>query len=306
MNLNKIGFSETARVWYFKIAFVVCIMVSAFFMQVEPGCSAAPKTPCDPEYMDALESRAWLEAEREIAQNQNLIFKPDSVLELTCFDYFLNEAASNFPENRQFSETDRWDGWPEGFSDVTTDIALTEVVFGPFASYLGANFLGDFGAYLNNRRFPDYTEVMMPAVDGGVSYGCNQMQMVWLQARCMNFNEQNDFDGFYDFAYYEEVNPRQEEAEWAMMCVDPDPRIAPARVSAFNEDQDLFNVEVEFLAPEGNGAPYLEDDIVTHLDLILPGGCNLCIPTGITVQRPDLGTYPEMVCTNPGCPAPGG
>src|SRR5437016_4882806 len=47
---------------------------------------ATPTTPCDPEYMDALEARAYLEAQREVAQNQNYILKPDSVLEYTCFD----------------------------------------------------------------------------------------------------------------------------------------------------------------------------------------------------------------------------
>ena len=45
--------------------------------------SYAQNSPCDPDYYESLEARAWLEAQREITQNQNLIYKPDSALEYT-------------------------------------------------------------------------------------------------------------------------------------------------------------------------------------------------------------------------------
>ena len=73
-------------------------------------------TPCDPDYYESLEARAWLEAQREITQNQNLIFKPDSVLEYTCFDNHLRELADHADE--MFSETTRWGG-----SVLTTPVA---------------------------------------------------------------------------------------------------------------------------------------------------------------------------------------
>ena len=65
-------------------------------------------SPCDPLYYDSLESRGWLEAQREITQNQNLIFKADSVLEYTCFDRFANELAQHARD--MFSESTRWGG----------------------------------------------------------------------------------------------------------------------------------------------------------------------------------------------------
>src|ERR1044072_4359830 len=73
----------------------------------------AASTPCDPEYMDALEARAYLEAQREVAQNQNYILKPDSVLQYTCFDLFIGHFASdpNWGVNCDqwpFSDSCRW------------------------------------------------------------------------------------------------------------------------------------------------------------------------------------------------------
>ena len=295
-----------------KLGMKLCLYLCAALLSVSVSFSsyAQPTSPCDPEYMDALEARAWLEAQREIQQNKNYIFKPDSVLEYTCFHGFLDEAASNFGGHRQFSETDRWDGHPVDFSNETTDIALTNVVLAPMNAWLVANFHteGDMGAYLNNRTPVEY--VLVDAVDGGRAYGCAEMQAVWQVARCMQFNEELAFDGFFDFAYYEGEDAREEQNAWALMCETPDPRVGAARVTAFNEDQVLFNVETEIPAAEGNGAPYLEDDIVTHLDFILPGTCDgPAVATGITVERPDINggsPYPERVCTNPGCTNPPG
>ncbi len=304
-NLKKVSFSESLGV---KLGLFLCAVLLS--LSVSTSSFAQPTSPCDPEYMDALEARAWLEAQREISQNQNFIYKPDSVLEYTCFDYFLNEAASNFDENRQFSETDRWDDVPVGFTDFTTDEALEQVVFEPLITYLTSNFNTiDFnaGAYLNNRTEEEYEP--QDLVDGDIEYECEEMQKVWNIARCSNFNpnEQIEFDGFYDFLYYEDDGePRQESENWELMCEEQDPRFAQARVTAFNEDQDLFDVTDENIEAEGNGAPYLEDDIVTHLDWILPSGdCIGTVPTGITIQRPDLGTFDEIVCTNPGCSSNG-
>lgn len=304
MKLKKLFFSGKSGI---RLALFICAGV----LSLAATSHAQPTSPCDPEYMDALEARAWLEAQREIAQNKNFIFKPDSVLEYTCFAGFLDEAASNFNPSRQFSETDRWLGHPDGFSYETTDIALTQVVLQPVIDYLTNNFNsdGDMGAYLNNRRLIEY---LPPPAITGADYTCNQMQQVWLAARCMNFNEapENAFDGFFDFAYYQANDPRRESNIWAMMCNVPDPRIPLARTSAFNEDEALFDVGIEIIEAEGNAAPYLEDDVVTHLDFILPGTCDgPAIATGIRVERPDINggaPYDERVCPNPGCTNPPG
>lgn len=305
MKLKKLLFYRKTNI---RFALLVCAVVLSFSASTYAQDATSP---CDPEYMDALEARAWLEAQREIMQNKNFIFKPDSVLEYTCFHWFLNETATSWDPGRQFSETDRWNGHPDGFSYESLDIALTNVVLAPLSSYLSTNFnvMGNMGSMLNDRGpDPHLPKSRVQSTDYAV---CEMMREVWHKARCMNFNEPdyNDWDGFFDFSYYEGTDPRQEGSGWSMECRTPDPRIASARVVAFNEDQDLFNVgspeDTDDNAADGNDEPYEEDDVVTHLDYILPGTCEgPAIDTGIMVERPDLNSgapYPERVCPNPGC-----
>ena len=320
MNLKPIGFANRLKNKVFLLLAGLLLTVSVAMPAI------AQDSPCDPQYMDALEARAYMEAQREIAQNKNLIYKPDSVLEYTCFDFFLNEAASNFATNRQFSETDRWGGYPTGFDVDTTDIALTQVVLLPLTDYLNNNFNStgvDVGEYLNNRAIippPGQYADLQTSVDGTIAYTCAEMQRVWRSARCENFipPSEQDYDGFFDFEYHTTTDPRDEFNGWDMECTTPDPRLVAARTTAFNADANaplpLYDVGAgnEIPAPAGDGAPYLEDDIVTHLGMILPDpACpaNL-VPTGVQVVRPDLNggaAYPENVCMNPGCSyTPGG
>ncbi|MGH1377552.1 MAG: hypothetical protein ACRBB3_01905 [Alphaproteobacteria bacterium] len=85
------------------------------------GVGGDERNTCDPEFWDVLKDRAWMEAQRELTQNQNLIPRPDSVLEMTCFDSFLDElgshADSNFPSNPRWSEG--------GFSGIIIDGILS-------------------------------------------------------------------------------------------------------------------------------------------------------------------------------------
>ncbi len=84
-----------------------------------PGALNNPLNPlveerntCDPDFYDVLKDRAWMEAQRELTQNANLITRPDSVLTVSCFGDFLDHAgayagytslisgsAGNFPGN---------------------------------------------------------------------------------------------------------------------------------------------------------------------------------------------------------------
>ncbi len=61
---------------------------------------------CDGNFMNQIYSRAWLEGSREVIMSEQLIHKPDSVLEYTCFDQFVNIAAHNAGE--AFSESQKW------------------------------------------------------------------------------------------------------------------------------------------------------------------------------------------------------
>ncbi|PCI56977.1 MAG: hypothetical protein COB36_01530 [Alphaproteobacteria bacterium] len=73
-----------------------------------PALFGTGRNTCDPEFWDVLKDRAWMEAQREVTQNQNLFPRPDSVLEMTCFDSFLDElgshADSHFPSHPRYSQ----------------------------------------------------------------------------------------------------------------------------------------------------------------------------------------------------------
>ena len=135
----------------------------------------------------------------------------------------------------------------------------------------------------------------------------------------MEFMDANNSDSFRDFSWYESRDPRQFRppsfqcpvaGNNAIQGIQAQTAFGQARTEAFNGDQAMFDVD------NGNvldGNPYLEDDLVSHLDMILPGtGCggSAVVPTGVTVQRTDVNgntPYPEFVCSKPGCSAdPGG
>ncbi len=66
------------------------------------------ETACDGNFMNQIYSRAFLEASREVIMSEQIIHKPDSVLEYTCFDKRLEVVAEHageiFTENQSWHE----------------------------------------------------------------------------------------------------------------------------------------------------------------------------------------------------------
>ena len=248
--------------------------------QQDPGC--------DPEYFESLQSRAWLEAQREITQNQNLITKPDSVLEYTCFDLYLNELADHAQD--MFSETQRW-GQIRGIRTSgagSTDDALEQVVGTALRTYVSQNFEegGTNGPYdLLGGRLNGTDHEMTQAVSGNnAQYQCDIMRQVWQQAKCMNFIDNETHDGFYTFDEYRDY--------------DPDHRFLPSEcphVQRWETDIRTATVDAD--------TPWEEDDVETFLEQIDPDDCQQSgiVSTGFNVYR--RGEHPEdwRVCIAPGC-----
>ncbi|MCB1580695.1 MAG: hypothetical protein H6859_04680 [Rhodospirillales bacterium] len=240
--------------------------------------------PCDPEYYESLKSRAWLEAQREITQNQNLIFKADSVLEYTCFDGYLKELADHagppVAAGKMFTGTNRWGGVPGNMSTT-----LSRLVAAPMDAYDTANF--------NHTLLGGRTGsgVNLPASISPGNYTCNVMDQVWKQAKCMDFIHTAAEDGFFTFDQYH---------------AQADKRFLPTRcpkTANFKAEQDK--------AIETATTPWTEDDVITYFGLIFPsGGCGSAngqfaskIKTGLVIERTSGGVskYNEYVCVVPGC-----
>lgn len=265
----------TNRAFFIKIA-ILCVL--ALCLQQDASAAnntpAIAKTPCDTKYFDTLEARAWLEAQREVVQNQNLIFKPDSVLEYTCFDKYANVLAKE--AKNMFSETNRWGTSPPG--DMAK--SLQNVVGTAAKSYLDANFKHDFlGGRMKGSNYS------LGSISAG-SYSCEIMNKVWEHAKCMNFIADKDHDGFYTFKEYENKAVR----------------FLPTACTADNR----FNKRrIEAGLVLGQKPLWVEDKVVTYLDRLDPKKCGkfAAIGTGVLVRRPKQNptVYDEYVCIQPGC-----
>ncbi|MGH1398179.1 MAG: hypothetical protein ACRBCT_03100 [Alphaproteobacteria bacterium] len=257
----------------FSLSLVLSTILALFLTSAAQAQFAA--SPCDPEYYESMEARAILEAQREITQNQNLIVKPDSVLEYTCFDRQLDVLAQE-AEN-MFSESDRWETI---LATDHMDKALEALVGGAMKSYLDANFDHTFLGGRTSLSYP---------YDGtveGNAYTCASMQSVWIQAKCMNFI-QRSHDGFFTLDEYANGSDKRE---------------LPTACAAFASWQSNIDTATE-------STPWDSDDVATYLDRVFPtsgcGGNTSRIKTGMLVEdkgntdTPD--EYNEFACIVPGC-----
>lgn len=279
------------------------------------ACAQTAPTACDPEYMDALEAKAYMEAQREITQNQNLILKPDSVLDYTCFLGMVNHLAAippiQFPGPGLFSEAGCCGG--PGLGPTSLNQALSISVEQIVRNYIGAGGPGNFSHKYLAERIPSEkgpAERLDPyaGLPEGYIYACSEMQVVWNLAKCMNFFDNIEHDAFYDFNWYLQLDPRvgdEPSGPWSAGNMCPiGPFFASAPPEAFNEIQDRYMLPGENPWPPAGG-PYLEDPVALFFDMTLPaglaGGCFGPLPTGITVRRVNIAAYPDGICPNAGC-----
>ena len=252
-------------------------------LTVQAGSVRAQATACDPQFMDAIDARGFVEAARENVQNQNLIFKPDSVFEYSCF-------RDHVPPTSLYAD---YLFRMSSITGPTTD---------PIGQYLTQNFADE---YLNSR----YTapNPALPAPPAGM---CNAIASLWEVSRCMNFYNREDLEGFFDLTYYTSGEPRQLPTSLAA-CP------APA-YTGLNMALDIaYNGRV----PIWTMGPYLRDGVdyiadpvnifiraganTTGIDMYTSGECGTPIPTGMIVTdfNSPLGTtaFNEKVCSNPAC-----
>lgn len=255
-------------------------------LSITAPASAQPAT-CDPKYWDSIKAKAWTEAEREIEQNQNYIYKADSVLEYTCFDKFLSVLAGNTVN--LFSETTRW-GAIQG---PNMQQALQNLVGASLQAYITTNFprsyLGDFSS-LGYDVNP---------VQKATNYDCDQIKQVWKAAKCQDFANQGTDNGKAktstntDFFYMSTYNGKDYRQYPAWATCAPAGNWGTLYPTSINSDKHYPKEKYDTYLNFFNGAA-------------CDGGGNgtpvpKTIPTGVTVKRQGTQDYPEIICVVAGC-----
>lgn len=263
-----------------------------------------------------------METEREIMQNQNLIFKPDSILAYTCFDKFAEHAAQY--GGVLFTHTTYWDGqeiipWgaPNGM-----DHAIKTVVLDSMKPYLEGNFgsggasfsmLGDRGNALGATAG---LGAYQTSQTGKGTYSCNVMSAVWKAAKCMNFIHNDKFqdtDGYYPFKNLKAHGDGEDVQGYEKIDETRQFPAALACTGATKVFQQTWKDAYEISRNEngfGNMSKLYQFSpplVTAYQDVrekVEPGQCDDAIFTGVTVIESNSsgnGTYPDGVCTNPGC-----
>lgn len=282
--------------------------------------------PCDPRYWETMSARAWMEAEREIMQNQNLIFKPDSVLEYTCFDLMVGHASKFLGD--VFVHTGYFGRIiiPRGTQPHAQEVALKSVVFDAMKPYLTDNFNNEFlSARAKDLRKPPSELNRAPSIQAPTAAGpaytqCKVMAEVWKASKCMNFIDRKNYstdenpdsepfvksDSFKPFITLKPVGGGKEVAGYDKAQF-ADPRKWPEECSNMSAQEwiDKDKVSANFNDQKYPFRQPLKKDYEDVRKMVEPGQCGNSTPieTGVTIilsSQSGAGKQ-DKVCTNPGC-----
>lgn len=109
-----------------------------------------PGTGCDSDFMDVLEVHAWMQGKQDLESAQELLTRPNSILEISCF-----EVAANLIGNY-------------------SDVRFPGLMLSPTISVLVNSSLRN---YFNNFTLTDTSAPV-----------CTWMRDVWQTAKCVNID----------------------------------------------------------------------------------------------------------------------
>ncbi len=275
-------------------------LVSMAVQGIPKACATgiAPST-CDTNVWQTMVDRARLETEREIMQNQNLIFKADSILNYVCFDSFARHASTTL--GPLFTTTSYF-----GTTVLPADAmmnAVNNVVLGALGPYIGGNFNHD---YLGGRGSELPNQSLSPVAATGTTYVCGDMGKVWAVAKCLNFMHNAAFaetDGFYpfkDIPGYEgspEIvgyETKNDVRNWPTPCNGPS--LGNDWWKGTADSSENLNESYPFATPNQEHFQQVRARLSTAV------ACSAPIPTGVTIiLSPGSPTgLADAVCTN-GC-----
>jgi hypothetical protein len=267
---------------------------------------------CDTQVWKTMEDRARLETEREIMQNQNLIFKPDSVLSYMCFDSLAGHAAAHV--GVLFTHTKYWDGKeiiPWG-AEYGMDHAMTNVIGKSLPPYISSNFNHD---YLGGRGSDLGLQKRQPetSYSQGSTYGCSEMSKVWMKAKCLNFmynDKAAKSDGFYPFKNLKATQGGQDvdgyEAKndirnWPTPCNNE--MAVPGGWKDFTNSSRNSTGDSNYNRHYQYGDPN-NKNFTDVRKMLEPGQCGTAVKTGLKIiltPSSNSTNQDDAVCTNPGC-----
>lgn len=222
---------------------------------------------CDAAFMDVIHASAELQAQREINQVSNLLLKPDSVLEYTCFKDF----ADNFAGAAIFTED----------ASAAVDSLASSVSEAYIDGNFGHKFLGD---------------------RSGGSSNCIQMNALWQLAKCRNFREE-ETDGFFRLFEQEGENvtisyENEDKRKFIGQC-DPASNWAELVDLIIKEPEDVFGDD---LTIQSSSDSLTSRELTIQSDLYKDANCAgvEAISTGVR-YRSDGEWVDEKICPMPGC-----
>lgn len=285
-----------------------------------PNDRIRDKNPmCDADLMNQIYAKAFLESNREYIMGQAIIRKPDSILEYTCFDQFVNRAGER--AGAMFSETDLWrrtatfrgqrtqanyidiDGYI-GPHPVQGDCAGNQFLGGapysqiPTCSDVRLNIYMNRGRLLFDLRRMvsqslriyidnnfDHTflggEMTQDYVACDVNYVCNYMNIVYLASKCRDMGVDDPFMSFENLVT---LDPRYLPQQ---CMLDPDPTIVGDETplgTGFR--QDVIDLARNRTASTDFVYVNFDEANNNHLDLSLPDGATV-YPGGPVVRCSD-------------------
>lgn len=259
-------------------------------------------TTCDAAVWQTMVDRATLETEREVMQNQNLIFAADSVTQYVCLDNLVAHAAQTI--GPIFTHTAYFNGTvvvPQN-GDYGMGNVLNEVVVQALRTHVNQNIRH---SYLGGRAnaIPQFnTRTFENVGNAGRAYQCGEMALVWARAKCLNFMHIPAFatqDGFFPFKDFDGVagySSKGDVRQWPEAC-----GASPAPVQggwALKTDQSRNVANARYQYEQPNAAHF--EAVRLRLQ---PGTCSGAIRTGVPVllSATQDANIEDGVCSNPGC-----